>query len=423
MRGRNAGGRAALVRDWRLSLGAASAGAAERHSDKRAGLKICVITPRWSITGVPLAQRRFALALKSEGHEVDFIVGFVPDELVIPPTDGVNLIRWNASNVRAMLWPLIRYLGKARPDVVFSAEDHLNGVVLIAALLSGSKAKISGSSRVPPSDSYSNRMFTRGWVRKLLMSAVMKRADALTCVSKDMVSSYRAYFPRGPHADVYNIIDDATSRARAAAPVEHPWFVDRDQPLVVSAGTLTGRKNFMLMIDAIIELKRRGRHVRLAIFGEGYRRPELEEKIAANGIGDRVWLPGRTDNPLAYFSHADIIALSSWAEGLPNVLIEGMLCGCTPVATDCPTGPREVLEGGKVGELVPMGDPIAMADGIERALAAPASRSALDAAVAPFRERVVIRRHFALLGLTPAAAASTPASDRFPRSGARDGQR
>ena len=363
-------------------------------------MKICVVTPCWSITGVPLAQRRFALALKSAGHDVDFIVGFKPDDLTMPATDGVNLIQWNASSVRSMIIPMIKYLRRARPDIVFSAEDHLNGVVLIAAIASGSKAKISGSSRVPPSDSYSNTPFTKGWFRKLLMSAVMKRADALTCVSKDMVSAYRIYFPHGPHTNVYNIIDDATSRARAAGRVTHPWFVNRDQPLIVAAGTLTGRKNFMLLIDAVGELKRRGRYARLAIFGEGYRRPELEAKIIALGIEDRTWLPGRVDNPLAYFSNADIIALSSYAEGLPNVLIEGMLCGCTPVATDCPTGPREVMEGG-VGELVPMGDRIAMADAISRALATPARAAALDQAVVPFQEKVIIQRHFELLGLLP----------------------
>jgi glycosyltransferase involved in cell wall biosynthesis len=363
-------------------------------------MKICVVTPLWAIAGVPLAQRRFALALKSAGHQVDFIVGHTPPDLTIPPTDGVNLISWDAPNVRSMLIPLIRYLREARPEVVFSAEDHLNGVILLAALAAGSKAKISGSSRVPPSDSYSNIPFTKGWFRKLLMSVVMNRADALTCVSKDMVSAYRKYFPRGPHTDVYNIIDDATSRARAAEPVSHPWFVDRDKPLVVAAGTLTGRKNFMLLIDAMGELARRGKFVRLAIFGEGYRRPELEAKVAHYNIGDRVWLPGRVDNPLAYFSNADVIALSSYAEGLPNVLIEGMLSGCTPVATDCPTGPREVIEGG-VGELVPMGEPIAMADAIERALENPASPEALAAAVAPFQEEIIIRRHFELLGLVP----------------------
>lgn len=362
-------------------------------------MKICVVTPRWSISGVPLAQRRLALALASKGYDVDLIVGYNDPNLVVPDTPGVNLLLWDVTGIRYIVPPLVKYLRRAKPDIIFSAEDHLNGALLIAAVLARSTAKITGSSRVPPKDSYSNRPLTKGWFRKLAMQLVMKRADALTCVSQDMVTNYRTYFPNGPHQAVYNIIDDATSRARAAQSVDHPWFTQRDAPIVVSAGTLTGRKNFRMLVAVMGELKRRGRYIRLAIFGEGYRRPELEAQIAEHAMEDRCWLPGRVDNPLAYFAHADVLALTSYAEGLPNVLVEGMIASCTPVATDCPTGPREVIEGSGVGYLVAMDDVTAMADAIERALAAPADRAALDRATAPFREEVIIAQHFALLGL------------------------
>lgn len=362
-------------------------------------MRICVITPRWAIAGVPLAQRRLALALSAIGHEVDLIIGRKDADLSIPDTPGVNLIVWSAVGVRGMILPFIRYLHISKPEVVFSAEDHLNGAVFLAAVLARSKAKVTGSSRVPPSDSYSNRIFTKGWIRKIAMKTVMSRANALTCVSRDMVTAYQDYFPGGPHTIAYNIIDDTTSRARAAEPVEHDWFVQRDKPIVVSAGTLTGRKNFKMLINTIAELKRRNCYVRLAIFGEGYRRPELEMLVSQHAILDRVWLPGRIENPLAYFSRADVLALTSYAEGLPNVLVEGMICGCTPVATDCPTGPREVIEGGGVGHLVPIDNVIAMADAIEMAIANPSSQDELNSATCCFREEAVISRHFELLGL------------------------
>lgn len=360
-------------------------------------MKICVVTPVWGIAGVPLAQRRLALALVARGHQVDLIIGSTDLALTIPDTPGVNVTAWNISGIRYIIPPLIQYLKATKPDVVFSAEDHLNGAVLVAAMLARSKAKITGSSRVPPKDSYSNTPFTKGWLRKQAMRIVMRRADALTCVSEDMVINYRTYFPDGKHVAVHNIIDDTTSRARAAQPVDHPWFINRDLPLVVAAGTLTGRKNFRMLVAVISELKHRGRDVRLALFGEGYRRLELETQISDCGIADRCWLPGQIDNPLAYFARADVLALTSYAEGLPNVLVEGMIAGCTPVATDCPTGPREVIEGGGVGHLVAMDDVSAMADAIERALATPATRAELDHALESFREEVVITRHFELL--------------------------
>jgi glycosyltransferase involved in cell wall biosynthesis len=84
---------------------------------------------------------------------------------------------------------------------------------------------------------------------------------------------------------------------------------------------------------------------------------------------------------------------------MPNALVEAMMCSCTPVATDCPTGPRELLQDGKYGYLVAVGDPVAIAAGIEKALDRPIPKELLAEAVLPFEERTVIARHFALLGL------------------------
>ena len=79
------------------------------------------------------------------------------------------------------------------------------------------------------------------------------------------------------------------------------------------------------------------------------------------------------------------------------------MCGCTPVSTDCPTGPSEVLQKGKYGYLVPVCDPVAMAAGIERALDAPIAKSLLEEAVRPFKEDAVLERHFEVLGLAGSA--------------------
>jgi glycosyltransferase involved in cell wall biosynthesis len=87
-------------------------------------------------------------------------------------------------------------------------------------------------------------------------------------------------------------------------------------------------------------------------------------------------------------------------EALPIVLVEAMMCGCTPVATDCPTGPREVLEDGRYGYLVNPCDPRSIADGIMKALDCRIPQEYLDAAVRPYEEDAVIARHFDLLGFS-----------------------
>ena len=362
-------------------------------------MKICVVTPRFAIAGVPLAQLRFARALAEMGHDVDLVIGFVDPQYKFPPVVGVNVIQWNEQQVRGMFFPLRKYLQVAKPDVVFSAEDHLNAIVLLAAITTGVKAKISGSSRVTPFDTYSNKPFTKRWVLKHLVRSVMWRGDALTCVSRDMVDQYRKVFVSPPHVCVYNIVDDRHSRLRMVEPVEHDWFLRKDGPVLVAAGRLAPWKGFADLIRAM-KLLPRQRRARLMILGDGPLRSELEALIIELGLEDVVSLVGYVENPLKYFARADVFVLSSHVEGLPNVLVEAMMCGCTPVSTDCPTGPREVLQDGQYGYLVPVRDPVAMAAGIEKALDRPIPRDILAKAVQPFEEGAVLKRHFEVLGLS-----------------------
>ncbi len=362
-------------------------------------MKISVVTPRFAISGVPLAQLRLAEALARRGHHVDLLIGFVNKGLSAPKVDGVNIVILDRSRVRNILVPLWRYFRKDRPDVVFSAEDHLNTVVLIALILAGARAKMSGSSRVTPFDTYSNRLFSKRWLLKQIARCVMWRADALTCVSMDMVEQYRKVFHKPPHQAVYNIVDNDTARRRMAEPVDIDWLIRKELPVIVAAGQLEYWKGFVDLIEAMKNLSEK-RDARLIIFGEGSLRPKLEQRVAELGLTDRVRLPGNVPNPLKYFARADVFALSSHVEGMPNVLVEAMMCGCTPVAANCPTGPRELLADGRYGYLTRVRDPIDLAVGLEKALDHPISKVLLTEAVAPFREEAVIQRHFALLGLS-----------------------
>ena len=117
------------------------------------------------------------------------MIGRIDPEQQLPDLAGITLLNLKRRNVRSMFFPLVRYLRSNKPDVVFTAEDHLNTVVLRAAIIARSKAKISGSSRVTPFDTYSDAPFKKRWFLKLLARAVMWRADDLTCVSKDMVGN------------------------------------------------------------------------------------------------------------------------------------------------------------------------------------------------------------------------------------------
>lgn len=370
-------------------------------------MRICVVSPLYAIAGVPLAQLRFARALVNMGHRVDLVFGRVNEGYTVPPVPEVNVVVLNRPNVRGMFLPMCRYLHKEKPDVVFSAEDHLNLVVTLAAIACNSKAKISGSSRVTPFDTYSDKPFTKRWALKQLSLAVMWRTDALTCVSADMVHQYRSVFPSSRHVCAYNIVDDASSRRRMTEAVDDQWLERGGSPLIIAAGRLAPWKGFADLIRAMkIVIWRRP--ARLMILGDGPLRLELQQLVNDLGLSEVVRLAGYVENPLKYFARAEVFVLSSHVEGLPNVLVEAMMCGCTPVATDCQTGPREVLNDGKYGYLVPVRDPVALAAGIDEALDQPMPRHLLAQAVRPFEESAVIARHFELLGIGAPAPSRRP---------------
>ena len=108
--------------------------------------------------------------------------------------------------------------------------------------------------------------------------------------------------------------------------------------------------------------------LRLIILGQGNLRSELQELIKNLDLQVVVDLPGFVENPFAILKHASLFVLSSAWEGLPNALIQAMACGTPVVSTDCPSGPTEILQGGKWGRLVPVGNVEAMAEAMAATL-------------------------------------------------------
>lgn len=361
-------------------------------------MKIAVITPVYALAGVPLAQVRLAKALSSRGNNVQLLIGRILSGYEFLPPPNILTTVFNRKSVLRLFIPLLRYIRSENPDVIFSAEDHLNVVVLAAVILSGSRAKVTCSSRVTPYDTFSNVVLSKRWILKWLYKLFMRRADVLSCVSQDMVNQYQTVFPNAPFECIYNIVVSSSARPLMREPVDHPWFDQQGIPLLVAAGRLAPWKGFLDLIEAI-SLVLPYRQVRLLILGDGPMRSLLSEHISYLGLNDVVQLIGYVENPLKYFVKSDLFILSSHVEGLPNVLVEAMMCGCTPVATDCPTGPREVLADGKYGYLVNPRDPLSLSKGILEALDRRISTTNLIAATQPFEEDVVIARHSSLLGL------------------------
>jgi glycosyltransferase involved in cell wall biosynthesis len=132
-------------------------------------------------------------------------------------------------------------------------------------------------------------------------------------------------------------------------------------------------------------------------------REPLQALARELGVADDLALPGFAANPYPWMRQASVFTLSSAWEGSPNVLTEAMALGTAVAATDCPSGPREILAGGRYGPLVPVGDWQALAAGMLEALDHPIAAETLRAAVADYAQEASARRYLELLDGEPKA--------------------
>lgn len=138
---------------------------------------------------------------------------------------------------------------------------------------------------------------------------------------------------------------------------------------ILSAGRLCQQKRFDVLIRAFSVLHKECPEYKLVIFGEGDERVALEGLIDKEGLVGKVLLPGETADPFNAGIEAEMFALSSDYEGIPNVLIEAMGHGIPCISTDCsPGGAAFLLDHGRRGMLVPLGDWQALGEGMIKLL-------------------------------------------------------
>jgi glycosyltransferase involved in cell wall biosynthesis len=264
------------------------------------------------------------------------------------------------------------YLGRERPDVILASTHVPNLLAVWAVRLSGLPIRtvLKQDNSLARSLADSTDPLRRKLPR--LVRLWYGQADAVVAVSKGVADELAALgeVPREKVHVIHNPIDSGRIARQAEALPDHPWFQPGQPPVVLSAGRLHPQKDYPTLLRAFAALRRQ-RELRLAILGEGRERPRLEKLTEDLGIGADVRLLGFQPNPFAFMARAAVFVLSSAWEGLGNVLIEALACGCPVVSTDCPHGPSEILARGRYGALVPVGDPEKLARAIGEALERP----------------------------------------------------
>ena len=366
----------------RLTSRAASERPGHQPVSQSAPRHVAVYVPHLHTGGGEISMLRLAAGFAAAGVRVDLVVNSLSRcELAVP--DGVQLVNLNSGGTAAAVWRLSRWLRECQPNVLVSAFPHSNVAAVVACALSGTACRCVVTEHAPLSLQIKQQ---GSWRYRLLPPIVRwayRRAHAVVAVSGGVrIDLQRLLGHRVVCEVISNPVLQPDFSADMARLPDHSWLTDASVQVVLSVGRLSVEKDVATLLHAFAEVHRLRPTARLLVAGEGPDRARLELLVKELGLSEVVRLPGRTDSPLAWMCHAAVFVLASQYEGFGNVLVEAMACGTPVVSTDCPVGPHEILQGGRLGALVPVGDAAAMARAILDVLANPvAPKAALEAAL------------------------------------------
>ncbi|MGH2630441.1 MAG: glycosyltransferase, partial [Actinomycetota bacterium] len=313
----------------------------------------------------------------------------------------VRVVDLGAGRVLASLPGLVRYLRRERPSAMLTSLAHVSVVGVWARRMARVGTRLVVNEQNTFSLETSNSTRRRHRYLPVLTKRFYPWADAIVAVSQGAADdlALASGLAPGRIQVVHNPIVTPLLREMAAEPLGSPsfgpWFRPGEPPVLVAVGRFTPQKDFGTLVRAFALVRER-REARLLILGDGPERGHLEATVARLGLGESVGLPGWVTNPYPTMVRAGAFVLSSRWEGLPSVLIEALYCGVPVVATDCPSGPVEILEGGKHGRLVPVGDVEELARGMGSALDGEVPRPT-EESWRPYEQDTVVDRYLSVL--------------------------
>ena len=332
-----------------------------------------------------------AAGLEARGVRVDLLLADARGPYLSQLPKGMNVIDLASRGVLRAVPGLARYLRKARPQLLITTLHHSSLAALAARGLARTDVPLILRESNTPSQRARTPLRPKRWLTFELMRLLYSRCDGVIAVSRGVAADTERFYRLPPEKVevLYNPVVTAEIDRLAQEEPGHPWLSGDGPPVILGIGRLQPQKDFSTLLRAFANVRSR-RSAKLLILGEGPERDQLLELAAELGVADDVDLPGFVNNPFAYLSRASLFVLSSRWEGLPGVLIQALACGCPVVSTDCPSGPDEVLEGGRLGSLVNVGDSAGMAAAIERTMAAPPNPDLLKARSLDFSQSRVV---------------------------------
>jgi glycosyltransferase involved in cell wall biosynthesis len=330
-------------------------------------IRVAFFLPHFAGGGVERVAVNLAEEYQKRGIKVDFVLaqaeakGISADRLPM----YARIIDLKAPRLLYALPALAHYLHKERPDAIFSAPLHTHIILMLAKMISGSAVRtmLHVGNHVSTQRQNSGKLQEK--IYPFLLWLLQRYANAFVAVSDGVARDLArvANIPPGKIRVVYNPIYRAEMEDLMMQPVDHPWFSNGQAPVILAAGRLVEQKDYPTLLRAFVRLRSQ-RAARLVILGEGKLLSGLKTLSVELKISGDVDFAGFDPNPYRYMARCSVFVLSSAWEGFANVVAEALACGSQVVSTDCKSGPAEILANGQYGQLVPVGDDIALAKAI-----------------------------------------------------------
>jgi len=341
-------------------------------------------------TASAIARRGIPVSLVVTTETLQFAGALNPD---------VELVRLSPSGV---VRQLSQWLWEARPAATISGKLQDDAILIRARDAAGVSTRVYFRVGNPLGHRVRarHRSSLRRWWEIGKLRRLYARADGYIAVSRgnadDLVESLGV--ERGRVLTLPNPVITEDLENRTLTRPDHPWYRPDEPPVVLAVGGLRQQKDFPTLVCAFANV-RKHMDCRLLILGEGRQRARLLALGEDLGLGDSFALNGWVEDPYPYMKFASVFTLTSIWEGFGNVLVEAAALKTPLVATDCPYGPREILEAGRYGRLVPVGDEVALATAIEQTIQDPPPADVTARAAEPYRADSSARQYIAALGL------------------------
>ena len=266
--------------------------------------------------------------------------------------DSVNPLSAIVNNL-SRLSKLRTAICSTKPDVVISFATETNILTILSLLQTG--IPVIATEHCDPN------LISYGKIWEKLRRFSYPYATKIVSVSQGVDNGFD-WLSVNKRAIIYNPFLKIENNQQ----IDLPIGVDSEKKWIISMGRLTYQKGFDILLSAFAKIANSYPNWQLIILGKGEQRPELEKLIEHLNLTDRVILPGVIKNPFPILKKADLFVMASRFEGFPMSHGEAMACGCPIIATDCPSGPREIIRHDIDGILVPTEDVSALAQAMDK---------------------------------------------------------